>query len=127
MHADKWAPAAGVLAAVCLLEPGPVVTILTATGLGFVLDPWILLPVYLALAAVTLWTLSIDRRFHDSPLPSRLAWAAAVLVPAGHWTVAALGWAGALLLAAAGIRNRILVRGLTGRAARAREAARKLG
>lgn len=127
MHSDKWAPAAAVLAALCLLAPGPVASLLTATGLGFLLDPWISLPLYVATAGVTIWTLAIDRRFHRSPLPSRMAWAAAVLVPAGHWTLAAVGWAGAILLAAAAIRNQVLVGRLTGRAARAREASRRLG
>jgi len=127
VHSDKWAPVAAMLAAVCLLAPGPVASFLTATGLGVLLDPWISLPLYVATAGVTIWTLAIDRRFHRSHLPSRMAWAAAVLVPVGHWTLVVVGWVGVILMAAGAIRNQVLVGRLTGRAARAREASRRLG
>jgi len=50
-----------------------------------------------------------------------------VLVPVGHWTLVVVGWVGVILMAAGAIRNQVLVGRLTGRAARAREASRRLG
>lgn len=127
MHADKWAPLGAVLAAFCLLEVGPVVSAVSAVGLGALLDLWVLLPLFLALLGVTLWSLAIDRRYHRSPAPSRLTWLAGALVLAAYWTADVLAWVGVAALAAAAVWNHMLVDRLPERRARAREVSRRLG
>lgn len=127
MHADKWAPVGSIVAGLCLLEVGPVTATVSAVGLGFVLDDAILLPLLVALLGATIWTLAIDRRYHRSPWPSRLAWLSAALIVAGHWTPAAVGWAGVVALAGAAAWNRVLVGRLSERRRRAREVGQRLG
>lgn len=127
MHADKWAPVGGILAALCLLDVGAVTGPLTAIGLGFVLDDAILLPLLAALLGATIWTLAIDRRYHRSPWPSRLSWLGTILVFAGLWTPGLVGWGGVAALAGATVWNRVLVSRLSGRRRRAREVGQKLG
>lgn len=126
MHAGKWAPAGAVVSALCLLELAPLTGFLRAVGGGFLLEVWILLPLLALFLGVTLWTLANDRRYHRSAVPSRLAWAASLLVPAGWWLWTPAAWAGLALLAAAGTWNAVLVGRLSGRRARAREVGRKL-
>mgnify|MGYP006298581193 CR=1 FL=1 len=127
MRRETWAPAGAVLSALCLLELGPITGFLRSVGGGFLLELWIVLPLLALFLAVTLWTLATDRRYHRSPAPSRLSWAATALMAGGWGLWKPAAWAGVALLAGAAVWNVVLVRRLTGRRARAREVGRKLG
>lgn len=127
MHADRWAPWSAVFFAVCLTGAEPVTGLVTALGLGPLLEPTVLLPLLALLLGVTQWSLATDRRYHRDPNPSRTAWAGTALVFAGHWLAPALTWTGALLVAGATVWNRREIAGLSPERARAREADRRLG
>ncbi len=127
MHADRWAPWSSVFFSVFLTGAEPVRGLASGLGLTALLEPTVLLPLLALLLGVTLWSLATDRRYHRNPNPSRTAWAGTALVFAGHWTVAALTWAGAALVAAAAVWNSREVRDLGPERARARAADRRLG
>lgn len=126
MHAEKWAPFGAVLVALCLLEFGPVTTVLSALGLGVLLADVILLPLLVALAAVTIWALAEDRAYHRERGPTRVAWASAVLLLGGWWLLEPAAWLGVVLVAAAAVWNLVLVGRLSERRRRARETGRKV-
>lgn len=127
MHADKWGPAGSVFVALCALEVGPAVAVVSAVALdGLLIDP-ILLPLLAALLGVTLWSLAVDRRYHRNPWTSRLAWIAAALLFGGVWLHPAPAWVGMALLAAAAVHNQVLVGQLSDRRRRAREVGQRLG
>ena len=127
MHADRWAPWTAVVLALFLTGAGPVVDVASSLGLGPLLEPTVLLPLLALVLGVTLWSLATDRRYHREPVPSRLAWAGAVLIFAGHWLAGPAIWAGAALVAGAAVWNRREVGGLSRERARAREVDRRLG
>lgn len=127
MHADKWAPAASVFVALCLLEVDAAVAVVAALALdGLLVDP-ILLPLLAALLGVTLWSFAVDRRYHRNRWTSRLGWAAAGLMFGGAWVHPAPVWLGTALLVAAAAFNQVLVSRLSERRRRAREVGQRLG
>lgn len=127
MHADKWAPAAAVLLALCLAGVEAVTGTLRTLGLGFLLEDAVLLPLLGGLLGAAVWSLAVDRRYHRVAGPTVTSLAAAGLVFAGVWLGPAPALAGAGLLAGAAVWNHVLVGRLSEQRARAREADRKLG
>lgn len=127
MHADKWAPAGAVFVALCLLDVGPAVALVSVVALEGLLTEAILLPLLGVMLGATAWSLAIDRRYHKDPWPSRLGWTGAALTFGGYWLHPLAVWAGVVALAAAAVRNQVLVGRLSARRARAREVGRELG
>ena len=67
-HIDKVGLLGAVLAALCCLGVSAVVSIVTAVGLGFLLNDAVLLPLLVASLLVTLWGLFSGWRRHHNPL-----------------------------------------------------------
>ena len=117
IHADKWGPAGSVFAALCCLGVAPVLSALTAVGLGFLIHDAILVPLLVVFLGVTVWALGRDHLRHGNHWPRRLASAAAILALGGLWLSGAVVGLGLALLLAASAWNWALIRRLqTGRA-----------
>lgn len=126
MHAEKWAPAAAVVTALCLVGLDPVTGLVSTLGLGVILTEVILVPLLAAFLGLTLWALATDRTYHRERGPTRLVWAAAAVMLGGYWVLESLLWVGIALVVAAAAWNQVLVGRLTERRRRAREAGRKV-
>jgi len=126
MHAEKWAPAAAVFTALCLVGLGPVTGLVSTLGLGVILTEVILVPLLAACLGLTLWALATDRTYHRERGPTRLVWAAAAVMLGGYWLLEPLVWVGIALVAGAAVWNQVLVGRLSERRRRAREAGRKV-
>lgn len=124
-HAEKWGPLLAILAALCLLEFGPAVTLLSFASLRVLLSDVILVPLLAAGTGATLWALASDRYYHRERGPSRAGWAAALLL-GSFWLSPLAAWIGVGLLAGAATWNLVLVSRLPERRSRARETGRKL-
>src|SRR5260370_41690585 len=105
MRADAWGPIGSAIAAACCLGLAPVVSALTAAGLGFLIRDAILLPLLALFLAATLWQLHRDRRRHRVMGPVALGWAGAALTAAGIWLQAAVVGLGLTILVARSARN----------------------
>ncbi len=106
---------AATCAALCCAGAPIIVSVLTATGLGFLRSDAILLPVIAVALGFALWGFWRSRRVHDSPVPLSLGTLGSVALVAGvvflHGPVARLFiGAGALLLLGATIWNARLPR-----------------
>jgi len=66
-HIDKAGLLGAVFGALCCLGISAVVSIVTAVGLGFLLNDAVLLPLLVASLLVTLWGLSSGWRRHHNP------------------------------------------------------------
>src|SRR5260370_15902587 len=98
MRADAWGPIGSAIAAACCLGLAPVVSALTAAGLGFLIHDAILLPLLALFLAATLWQLHRDRRRHRVVGPVALGWTGSLLTFAGIWLLATAvgGWVAVL-------------------------------
>lgn len=101
---------AATCAALCCAGAPIIVSVLAATGLSFLRNDAILLPVIGAALVVALWGFWRGRRVHGSAGPLALGLAGSVALVAGvvflHGSVAKVGiGAGALLLLAATVWN----------------------
>ena len=85
MRADIWGPAGAAVAAACCLGFAPVVTALTAVGLGSLLHDAILVPLLGIFLGLTLWQLARDRGRHGHAGPLALSTPGAALTLAGIW------------------------------------------
>lgn len=110
IHADKWGPVGSTFTALCCLGVAPVLSALSAIGLGFLIHDLILIPLLVLFLSVTVWALRRDRRRHGGSGPERLAWAAAILTVGGLWLSGAVVGLGLTLLVAASVWNWALVR-----------------
>jgi mercuric ion transport protein len=87
----------------------PVVSALTAAGLGFLIQDAILIPLLVLFLAATIWQLHRDRRRHRVAGPVALGWVGAALTLAGLWLPVAVVGAGLLILVAGSVWNLALV------------------
>ena len=109
MRADVWGPIGSAVAAACCLGIAPVLSALTALGLGFMFRDWIVIPLLALFLALTVWQLHRDRRRHLVPGPLWLGWVGALLGLAGLWIHPLVVWVGVVLLFAGSIWSLALV------------------
>ncbi len=76
-HADKAGASGSVFTALCCMGVSPVLSFLTAAGLGFLINDAILIPLLIVFVAVTLAGLYQGMRRHGRPQPFWLGAAAA--------------------------------------------------
>ena len=100
---------ASAFAAACCLGIAPVVSALTAVGLGFVLQDWIVIPLLALSLALTVWQLQRDRHRHLVAAPAWLGWGGALLALIGLWMHPAVVWSGIALLFAVSLWNLVLI------------------
>ncbi len=110
MHSDKWGPLGSIFAALCCLGAAPVLSALSAVGLGFLIHDAILIPLLALFLAVSVWGVRRDRTRHGHTGPSLLSALAAVTTLAGLWISAVVVGAGLVALVAASVWNFRLVR-----------------
>lgn len=94
----------------CCAGVAPVLGVLSAIGLGFVLTDAILIPLLVASLGVTLWGLRQGRRCHGRASPLTLGLVGSIAAVAGVFAWIPLAFAGLAAVLAAGIWNVLAVR-----------------
>ena len=92
-----------LFAAACCLGVTAVVSALTAVGAGFLIKDAVLIPLYLALLALSLWLLYRSANAHGGLAPFWLGLAGALVAFAGLWINPVLVYAGLLAIVAANV------------------------
>lgn len=113
-RAPYRATAAGVagsaLALLCCAGVAPVLGLVSAIGLGFLLKDAVLLPLLVLGLAVTLWGIRRGRHCHGRAAPWALGWAGCALTVVGLVAWVPLAFAGLALVIAASLWNVVAVR-----------------
>ena len=97
----QWASVLGAgFAAACCLGVTAALSALTAVGAGFLIRDAFLIPLYLALLALSAWLLFRSARSHANLRPFGVGLAGAVAAFTGLWISAGLVYAGLAVLIA---------------------------
>ncbi len=99
-----------VLAGACCLGFAPLLAGLSAIGAGFLVNDAILIPLFVAFLAYTVWVLWTSRKVHGRAGPFYLGVGAAVVAFAALWFLPALSYAALAALIAASVWNIIAQR-----------------
>jgi mercuric ion transport protein len=97
-------------AAACCLGLTAAISALTAIGAGFLLNDAVLIPLYLALLALSVWLLYRSAKAHASLGPFWLGLAGAVVAFAGLWIGSILVYLGLLAMVAGNIADFVKAR-----------------
>lgn len=92
-----------VVAALCCAGVSWALAALSAVGAGFLINDAVLIPLFAALLALSLWFLHRATRAHGNRAPLYLGIAGAAIAFAGLWTWIAAIWAGLAALVAASL------------------------
>lgn len=84
-HLDKIGVGGSLFAALCCLGFPALLAILSAVGLGFLINDAVLIPLLVLFLSVTLWGLYLGKRHHRSWMPFFVGAAGAVLTFASIW------------------------------------------
>jgi mercuric ion transport protein len=91
----QWTSIGGAgFAGACCLGAGWALSLLTAVGAGFLINDAILIPLYVALLALSVWFLYGSARSHGRLAPFWTGLAGALVAFAGLWILPALVYAG---------------------------------
>ncbi len=110
MLKETSGPIGSVLAGACCLGFAPILAGLSAVGAGFLINDAILLPLFEAFLAYTLWVLWASRKVHGRAGPFYLGAGAALVAFAALWFLPALSYAALAALVAASVWNIIAQR-----------------
>jgi mercuric ion transport protein len=94
-----------VVAGACCLAFAPLLAVLSAIGAGFLINDAILIPLFVAFLAYTVWVLWSSRKTHGRTGPFYLGAGAAVVAFAALWFLAPLSYAAMAALIAASVWN----------------------
>ena len=92
--------AGAAFAAACCAGAGWALAALTATGAGFLINDAVLVPLYLALLALSVWLVFRSARAHRNLRPVYLAGAGALAALIGLWTSTVVVFVGLGLMVA---------------------------
>lgn len=84
-HLDKIGVGGSLFAALCCLGFPALLAILSAAGLGFLINDAVLIPLLVVFLAVTLWGLYLGKGHHGSWSPFYVGVAGAVLTGISIW------------------------------------------
>src|SRR6266849_6357276 len=84
-HLDQIGVGGSLFAALCCLGFPALLAILSAVGLGFLVNDAVLIPLLVLFLLVTLWGLSLGRRHHGSWMPFFTGMVGAALTFASIW------------------------------------------
>ena len=84
-HLDKIGVGGSLFAALCCLGFPALLAILSAVGLGFLVNDAVLIPLLVLFLLVTLWGLYLGKRHHGSWMPFFIGTAGAALSFASIW------------------------------------------
>ncbi len=102
--AKQLASALGAaFAAACCLGVSAVLSAVTAVGAGFLVRDAVLIPLYAAFLALSLWLLYRSARAHGALAPFWLGLAGAAVALGGLWIHALLVYGGLLAIVAANV------------------------
>ena len=100
----QWSSVIGAtFAAACCLGATAALSMLTAIGAGFLINDAVLIPLYLALLALSVWLLYRSARSHDNLMPFWAGLSAALVAFAGLWIAEALVYAALAVLAGSSV------------------------
>ncbi|SRR5581483_2223527 len=105
--------AASAFALLCCAGVAPVLGLVSAIGLGFLLEDAVLIPLLVVGLALTLWGIRQGRRCHGRNPPWLLGWLGCALTLLGVVTWVPLALAGLVLVVAASAWNLVAVRTCT--------------
>ncbi len=109
LHADKWGAGGSIFTALCCLGVAPLLSALSAVGLGFLIHDWILIPLLTLFLGITIRGLHGDRSRHGHEGPERLGWAGGVMTLGGLWGAGVIVGLGLALLVGATAWNGLLI------------------
>lgn len=92
-------------AAACCLGFAAAISVLTAIGAGFLVNDAVLIPLFVALLALSVWLLYRSAKHHARLGPFWLGLAGALLALLGMWTSPILIYAGLLAIIAGDIAD----------------------
>ncbi len=108
-HLDKIGVGGSLFAALCCLGFPALLAILSAAGLGFLINDAILIPLLVLFLVVTLWGLYLGKRHHGSSAPLYVGMAGSAMTVGSVWfgsgLLAGIGISG---LVAASVLNVLL-------------------
>ncbi len=105
-HLDQFGVAGSIFAALCCLGFPALLAILSAVGLGFIVNDAVLIPLLVAFLVVTLWGLYLGKGHHGSWTPFFVGLAASILTAISIWFGSGLlGGVGIAALVAASLLN----------------------
>ncbi|MGI8423927.1 MAG: MerC domain-containing protein [Chloroflexota bacterium] len=84
-HLDKIGVGGSLFAALCCLGFPALLAILSAVGLGFLVNDAVLIPLLVLFLLVTMWGLYLGKRHHGSWMPLFIGMAGAALSFASIW------------------------------------------
>lgn len=99
-----------LVAGACCLGFAPLLAGLSAIGAGFLINDAILIPLFVAFLAYTVWALWTSRKSHGRAGPLYLGGGAAVVAFAALWVFAPLSYAALAVLIAASVWNVVAYR-----------------
>ena len=99
-----------LVAGACCLGFAPLLAGLSAIGAGFLINDAILIPLFVAFLAYTVWVLWTSRRSHGRAGPFYLGAGAAVAAFAALWVFAPLTYVALAVLIAASVWNVVAYR-----------------
>jgi mercuric ion transport protein len=97
-------------AAACCLGVAAALSALTALGAGFLINDAVLIPLYVAFLALSLWLLYRSASAHGRLAPFWLGAAGALVALAGLWIHAALVYGGLLAIVAGNLGDYLRAR-----------------
>lgn len=109
LNADKWGPLGSLIAGLCCLGAVPILSAVSAVGLGVLIHNSLMTPLMSLFIAATLWGLRGERERHGKLVPEGLAWVGAILAILGLPLSPGLTVAGLLLLVGGSVWNGVLV------------------
>ena len=95
--------AGATFAGMCCLGVVAALSVLTAIGAGFLINDAFLIPLYLALLALSVWLLYSSARSHNNLTPFWAGLGGAAVAFAGLWILPALVYAGLAVLIAGSV------------------------
>lgn len=99
-----------VVAGACCLGFAPLLAGLSAVGAGFLINDAVLVPLFVASLAYTVWVLWSSRKFHGRAGPFYLGVGAATVAFAALWFLAPLAYVALAVLIVASIWNIVVYR-----------------
>jgi|GEM_PF-1096665 len=119
MFKDIGGTVGSVISGACCLGFAPLLALLSATGLGFLIRDTILIPLFVAFLSFTVWSLWTSRKRHAKSGPLYLGLASVVIVVPALWIAAPLAYAALAAFIGATVWDIVALRAVRGTACEA--------
>jgi len=115
MFKDLGGTIGAVISGACCLGFAPLLALLSAVGAGFLIRDAILIPLFVAFLAFTVWSLWTSRKRHAKSGPFYLGLGSAVVVVPALWIAAPVAYAALAAFVGATIWDIVALRAARGR------------